>query len=603
MKKLLRLNKNNRWELEGIEFAIEERVGEPENFIGRIKELEFLYQWADNILKKNSRSMAFLGRRKIGKSLILERLYNIIYSEKKGLIPFYYEFSEGMRTGKEFFEDFICRFYLQTAGYYTRDFTLNRRAVDRQSKVDFSILQTQLDKLDIPHKNEIISDLDDSMRMLQRDKSPYEYIIAATSTPRGFATTPGVEEKIVQMIDEFQYLNMYIDAGIEDKPCKAYMSTAEMKVAPLLITGSLMGVVSEELMLWLPQRFYEVMVPKMNIDESITMTLNYCFIYGQPVTKEIAEYIVHITNNVPGRIVELLTPNMNKPLIKTIEDADRALDFEVDQGNIKKDWDEYLNMAMNGVNDVNMRRITYFLCRHEGEWFYPMELKQNLSLELDDNKLREELMLLHKYDLVEKSGGRYGGVFDRTLKKVLMKQYGDILGLPVKDFDAYFRNDSLLDYLKERVRRLELSLEEADILRHKLNVLQGDHNNLKGHYYEREVLLSLIKSIIDCDGGLTRGISVTDFTYKLRFFLEAGKEIDIVLEGKEFVIMAECKNYAPENIYKITKKMVEEFAVKARRLAKERFQQKKLRLGYFSKHGFDEKLKSVFDRHGIVFSS
>jgi hypothetical protein len=80
------------------------------------------------------------------------------------------------------------------------------------------------------------------------------------------------------------------------------------------------------------------MVPKMNIDESITMTLNYCFIYGQPVTKEIAEYIVHITNNVPGRIVELLTPNMNKPLIKTIEDADRALDFEVDQGNIKKDW-------------------------------------------------------------------------------------------------------------------------------------------------------------------------------------------------------------------------------------------------------------------------
>jgi len=100
MKKLLRYDKNNRWELEGIEFAIEERVGEPDNFIGRIKELEFLYQWADNILKKNSRSMAFLGRRKIGKSLILERLYNIIYSEKKGLIPFYYEFSEGMRTGK-----------------------------------------------------------------------------------------------------------------------------------------------------------------------------------------------------------------------------------------------------------------------------------------------------------------------------------------------------------------------------------------------------------------------------------------------------------------------------------------------------------------------
>jgi len=603
MKKLLKRDKHSKWQLEGIEFAIKERVGKPENFIGRVRELDFLYNWADNIKNEVSRSMAFLGRRKIGKSLILERLYNIIYSEKKGLIPFYYEFSEGMRTGKEFFEDFICRFYLQIAGYYTRDFSMNRRAVDRRSKVDFSVLLTLFEPLDIPHKVEIMSDLDAGIRMLQKDQSPYEYVLAATATPRGFATTPGVEEKIVQMIDEFQYLNMYIDAGVEDKPCKAYMSTAEMKVAPLLITGSLMGVVSEELMLWLPQRFYEVMVPKMNIDESIAMTLNYCSIYGQPVTKEIAEYIVHITNNVPGRTVELITPNMNKPIIRTIEDADRALDFEVDQGNIKKDWDEYLNMAMNAVNDVNMRRITYFLCRHEGEWFYPMELKQELCLELDDKKLRDELMLLHKYDLVEMSGGRYGGVFDRTLKKVLMKQYGDILGLPVKNFDAYFRNDSLLDYLKERVRRLELSLEETANLKHKLNVLQGDHNNLKGHYYEREVLLGLIKSIIDNDDGLTEGISVTDFSYKISFFLETGKEIDIVLEGEEIVIMAECKNYAPENIYKITQKMIEAFVDKARHLAKERFQHKKLRLGYFSKHGFEDKLTPVFDTHGIIIGS
>jgi len=117
------------------------------------------------------------------------------------------------------------------------------------------------------------------------------------------------------------------------------------------------------------------------------------------------------------------------------------------------------------------------------------------------------------------------------------------------------------------------------------------------------VLLELIKSIIDSDSGLTEGISITDFSYKLSFFLEAGKEIDIVLEGQDIVIMAECKNYAPENIYKITEKMVEEFSDKARRLAKERFQYKKLRLGYFSKHGFEKKIIPVFDRHNIFFAS
>jgi len=124
---------------------------------------------------------------------------------------------------------------------------------------------------------------------------------------------------------------------------------------------------------------------------------------------------------------------------------------------------------------------------------------------------------------------------------------------------------------------------------------------MKGHYYERQVLLGLIKSIVDSDGGLTEGISVTDFSFKLSFFLEAGQEIDIVLEGRDVVIMAECKNYAPENIYKITKKMVEHFSEKARRLAKERFHQKKLRLAYFSKHGFEEKLTPVFDHLGMFF--
>ncbi len=601
MKKLLRLDKHDRWELEGLEFAIRERVGKPKNFIGRVEELEFLYTWTGNIRELISRSVAFLGRRKIGKSLILERLYNIIYSERKGLIPFYYEFTEGARSGKEFYYDFLTRFYMQVVGYYTRDIAWIREAVDTRADVRIETLLKAVKKYSIPHKEKIAHRLSNCIEAMKTEKPLYEYVIAATATPRSFATTPGVEEQIVQMIDEFQYLNMYIDAGVEDKPCKAYMATAEMKVAPLLITGSLMGVVSEELMRWLPHRFDELIVPKMKDQEAVAMTINYGTLYGHGITPEIASYIVHVTNNVPGRILDIVTPKFGKPAISKIEDADFALEFEVGRGTIKADWDEYLALAMNAVNHVNMRRITYFLCKHEGEWYYPRDLKSALSLELDDKKLREELALLHKYDLIELSWGRYGGVFDRTLKKVLMKHYGDILELPVEDFDAYFRNDSLLDYLRERVKRLELSLAEAEDLMDTLRILRGEHNNLKGHYYEREVLLGLIKAIIDGEGGPTEGISVTDFSYTLGFFLEAGKEIDIVLEGGRVVIMAECKNYAPERLHKITEKMVKEFADKARRLGKERFPEKTLRLGFFSKHGIEEKLKPALERHGIFF--
>ncbi len=184
-----------------------------------------------------------------------------------------------------------------------------------------------------------------------------------------------------------------------------------------------------------------------------------------------------------------------------------------------------------------------------------------------------------------------------------MTHYGDILELPVAEFDAYFRSDNLLDYLHERIRHLELGLAQAEDLRNTLKSLRGEHNDLKGHYHERETLLRLIKAIIDDEGGLTEGIGVTAFAYTLNHFLKGGEEVDIVLAGADVVVMAECKDYAPENLHKITKKMVADFSDKARRLHKERFPEKTLRLALFSKHGVEEKLKPVLERHGIYCSS
>ncbi|MDM8521903.1 hypothetical protein QUF80_00885 [Desulfococcaceae bacterium HSG8] len=601
MEKLLKPKENHRWNLEGIEFAIKERVGDPSRFIGRVGELEFLYRWADNIRKELSRSIAFLGRRKIGKTLVLERLYNILYSERKGVIPFYYEFREGRRSGQEFYIDFAIRFYMQVVGYYTRDITWNRRAVKSDTRIpDIGTLLEEIAPLSLPNKDIITDHLRNSMSISQLVMPQYEYVLAAVGVPEGFATMVGVEDQIVQMLDEFQYLNMHIDAGVEDKPCKAYMSPAESRVAPLLITGSLMGVVSHDLMRWLPQRFDEFIVPKMNTEESVEMTLNYGRLFGQRVSRETASYIVHITNNVPGRITDLLLPKFGKPMISSPDDADEALAWEVEKGRIRSDWEEYLSHAMNSVNDVNLRRITYFLCRHEGEWYYPGRLRQAMSLDLDEGELRRELRLLHRYDLIEERGGRYGGVFDRTLKKVLMTVHADLYGLPVDEFDSYFRNDNMLDDLKDRAEHLELELEQAEELREKLGVLQGRHNNLKGRYYEQEVLLRLVRHIMAGKGGIVKGISVTEFAPVIGYHLTSGEEIDIVLEGKQSVIMAECKNYLPRYLHKITRKTVDEFTEKAARLHNDRFSGKELRLAFFSRHGFESRLETYLEKKGIV---
>jgi hypothetical protein len=73
---------------------------------------------------------------------------------------------------------------------------------------------------------------------------------------------------------------------------------------------------------------------------------------------------------------------------------------------------------MDNYNDENMRLITYYLCKNESKYYFPGQLKEELGLDIEDKKLRRELDILNKYDLIEKKGGQYGGVFDRDPNRI-----------------------------------------------------------------------------------------------------------------------------------------------------------------------------------------
>jgi len=131
------------------------------------------------------------------------------YSEQKGLIPFYYEFTEGKRSGKKFYHDFLTRFYMQVVGYYLRDILLIRNAVNFKADVDATDFRKKV----------------------------------------------------------------------------------------------------------------EFIVPKMDEQESIHMTMNYGKIYSHSITPETASYIVHITNNVPGRIIDRKSQATGKRTFSTQKTA------------------------------------------------------------------------------------------------------------------------------------------------------------------------------------------------------------------------------------------------------------------------------------------
>ncbi|HLP46223.1 MAG TPA: hypothetical protein VK469_09765, partial [Candidatus Kapabacteria bacterium] len=77
-----------------MEYALKERIGKPELFTGRNKEMAYFLKWINDIKSEKSQSTAILARRKMGKTAIMQRLFNIIYYKNDGIIPFYYEIKE-----------------------------------------------------------------------------------------------------------------------------------------------------------------------------------------------------------------------------------------------------------------------------------------------------------------------------------------------------------------------------------------------------------------------------------------------------------------------------------------------------------------------------
>jgi len=64
-----------------LNIALAEEIGNPNFFIGRQKEMAFFRDWAQGTLDLVSKSQALLSRRKKGKTALVQRLFNILYSQ------------------------------------------------------------------------------------------------------------------------------------------------------------------------------------------------------------------------------------------------------------------------------------------------------------------------------------------------------------------------------------------------------------------------------------------------------------------------------------------------------------------------------------------
>ena len=459
-----------------MDYAKEERIGNPDLFTGRKEELAYFLEWINNIKERKSQSTAVLARRKMGKTAIMERLFNITYYKNDGVIPFYYEIKENDVWIVDFCVEFFMTFIYQYIAFKTRNSYY--LAEDRS---DFDKVKAVAEKEGLGYLTGTIEGVENAVR--------HDHVDILWGMVREAPKTIAFRQKefIVQMIDEFQFMNAMI---YRDKDMKilaknlagGYLSTAESKIAPLLVSGSWVGWLMNELKSMLPARFFYEYLENMPEDEAVEMVYKFSRFFEVPVTEETVYLMTQLTRGSPFYISSIIRSRYRAKNLTTVDGLTHTLEFETldRRGNIKSTWMEYLSSTFKKVNEKNAKNIVLYLCQHKDREVTREELLKELALEPDDVKLEEKMDALVKGDIVDQGSTnfRYRGVNDNIFDKVfrgvyqeeidrfdvskIVKEYGEAFEKLKKQYysllgkynyrQGYFAEYVILDRLKYHAR-------------------------------------------------------------------------------------------------------------------------------------------------------
>ena len=391
------------------------------------------------------------------------------FPKNEDVIPFYYEIKERKVWIVDFCIDFCLTFVYQYIAFKTRKTKYLKLFEKSNLKKAKEVAESE--GLDI--LVELIDGVEHAVRHNHVDLL-WETVRQA---PKTIAYSQG--EFIVQMIDEFQFLNAMIcrdkDMNVPIKDLAGgYLSTAESKVAPLLVSGSWVGWLMNMLKMMLPARFKYKSLKNMPENEAVEMVFKYSQFFEIPVTEETAYLIARLSEGSPFYISSIMRSECGDKDLTTVDGLTRTLEFETldDHGVIKSTWMEYVKTAFSKVNDRNAKRIVLHLCKHKDRELTRKELLDDLQLEMSDEELEEKLEALVKADIINRGRTNFDyrsvqdNVFDKVFRGVYQKE--------IEHFEVG-------EIKKEYHRSFEA-------LKREYRKLQGKYNYQKGYFAEYLIL-------------------------------------------------------------------------------------------------------------------
>ncbi|MEM7532722.1 MAG: hypothetical protein AAF639_11140 [Chloroflexota bacterium] len=577
-----------------MQYPLKENIGKPELLVGRATEFQKFHQWVEGMPDQRSKSWVILGRRKSGKTAFVQRLFNQLWSSNGQVIPFYYSIPESPIWLNTLALDYYQTFASHYISFVERDPTIVEDVLSLEEINEYG--QTSNNPV-------LVRDTDYITNHLAKGDQ-YGGLIWRRIHKAPARMAHRFDQRILVMIDEFQYLSSYIYAreDLAGEPIRgmpgSFHSVSESKIAPMLATGSYVGWMLDIMQKHLEGgRLSQIdFSPYLADDEGLLSVYKYASHYREPINNETAVQINTLCKADPFFISCVMQSDYAKRDLTTTDGVVETVNHEVASKNafLARTWKEYINMTVERINEKYGKQLLLHLSKHNDRSWTPKELKKELNLAEDESTIHRKLVSLSKGDLIEwgTSNIRFSGLQDNTINLILRHRFEEEIAEHEPNLIADF-NQELADLTKEN-----------DKLRGQLNRIKGFVTEEQFAYAMRSRKRFRLRDFFESiakDSPTNVKLNIIDVNTRVTMRRQDGsnKELDIVaLSSDDTVLLVEAKNKQRKPNHEDVEDFLEKVAI-----YQSQYPGKTILMGYLSLHGFTKKGLDLCKEHGIAWST
>ncbi|MCB0063721.1 MAG: hypothetical protein KDE19_16475 [Caldilineaceae bacterium] len=530
-----------------MQYPLPEKIGPPDLLVGRVDEFARFHKWLKGIPRRISKSRVILARRKSGKTAFVQRLFNELWSENGEVVPFYFDIADKDVWLPHFAITYFQAFASQYISFLERDPSLVRLPLTLEKILDYGIAK------------ENPGLIQDTEYLLQNQDVQHGDLLwqLASTAPHRYAAA--YDQRFLVILDEFQNIASYIypDPEFKTKPIASmpgsFHSLSESKYAPMLVTGSYIGILQRIMDEYLEAGRLSItrFAPYLTPEEGLEAVYKYAEIYQEPITNQSAQQINELCLADPFFISCVILSEFGGKDLTTTEGVIDTVNFEIAdrESELSKTWAEYLRLTLRRVNGPNTKSLMLFLNKHDERFWTPRELKAELNLDLTEEEIYARLVLLAESDVILRGVADidFRGLQDGTLNLILRHRYEK----EIEGFRPNFKNE------------FETQLAA---LRQDRNRWRGRANHLAGMMAERMLAIELRTQkfvrlstyfTLPAAGGVDdRELNLIDVRERVPYQRRDGtsEELDVVAKAEDgtVLIVEVRKRQEPTGIRAVT---------------------------------------------------